>query len=418
MKEVIKRNYQWVIVAACFVLCFTGLGFCSGNKGLFLTAVTEALNIPRGAYAVGDSLRYVATAVTNLFFGTLIVKFGTRTLVGVGVGALVLSCLISSLATNVIGIYAGGILLGLGLTFGGTTIVGYIVKRWCKKNQGTILGIVLCANALGTAVSAPVISQMINNGDVFGYRNAYRSIAVILLVVGVVLVSLFRDAPENNVLPVNQKAKSGSWAGITFREAIRQPYFYMACLCIFLTGAVLQSVTGVAAAHMEDQGLGDGFIATATSVFALSLAAFKFLTGFMYDKKGLKFTMLVCDAASVVMILLLAIVTGNAQGQVIAIAYSVLAGLALPLETIMLPLIAGDLFGEKEFGKMLGIFVSVNTAGYAVGPLVSNVCFDAIGTYTPVFFVYGAIMVGVTVAFMFALKKAKATQAQICTRED
>ena len=169
---------------------------------------------------------------------------------------------------------------------------------------------------------------------------------------------------------------------------------------------------------MEDQGLGDGFIATATSVFALSLAAFKFLTGFMYDKKGLKFTMLVCDAASVVMILLLAIVTGNAQGQVIAIAYSVLAGLALPLETIMLPLIAGDLFGEKEFGKMLGIFVSVNTAGYAVGPLVSNVCFDAIGTYTPVFFVYGAIMVGVTVAFMFALKKAKATQAQICTRED
>lgn len=419
MKEAIKRNYQWVIVVSCFVLCFTGLGFCSGNKGLFLTAVTEALNIPRGTYAISDSLRYVATAATNLFFGTLIMKFGTRTLVAVGTGAMALSCLCSSLATNVLGIYAGGALLGLGLSFGGTTMVGYIVKRWCKKNQGTILGAVMCANALGTAVSAPVVSQMINNGDVFGYRDAYRAMAVIMLVVGVVLVILFRDAPENDTLPVEQKAKNGgSWTGVTFGEAIRQPYFYISCLCIFLTGAVLQSVNGVAAAHMEDRGLGDGFIATVTSIFSLSLAASKFLTGFLYDKKGLRFTMLVCDVSSVVMILLLASVTANAQGQVIALVYAVLAGLALPLETIMLPLIAGDLFGEKEYGKMLGICVSANTAGYAVGPLVSNICFDALGTYTPVFFVYGAIMVGVAVAFMYALKKANDTRAQKCTRED
>jgi len=412
-----KLNYQWVIVAASFVLCFTGLGFCSGNKGLFLTAVTKALGISRGAYAVSDSLRYITTAITNLFFGALVIKFGTRVLVGLGVGSLALSCLVSSLATNVVGIYAGGALLGLGLTFGGTTIVGYIVKRWCKKNQGTILGVVMCANALGTAVSAPFISKMINSG-VFGYRNAYQLIALILLVVGVVLVCLFRDAPKQEALPQKKNTKSATWTGITFREALRQPYFYIACICIFFTGAVLQSVTGVAAAHMEDRGLGDSFIATATSIHALSLAAFKFLTGFMYDKKGLKFTKLVCDAASVVMILLLAIVTGSTQGQVIAVAYSVLAALALPLETIMLPLIAGDLFGEKEFGKMLGIFVSVNTAGYAIGPLVSNLCFDAIGTYTPVFFVYGALMVGVTAAFMFALKNAKAVKAKLCTQED
>ena len=413
-----KFNYQWVIVAASFLLCFTGLGFCSGNKGLFLAAVTEALNIPRSVYAVSDSLRYIATSVTNLFFGVLIMKLGPRKLVGVGMGALALSCFVNSVAENVLGIYAGGALLGLGLTFGGTTMVGYVIKRWCTKNQGTILGLVLCANALGTAVSAPFISKMIYSGDVFGYRTAYRTIALILLVVGVLLVLVFRDAPAPTTLPQGKKPKGNTWEGITFAEALRKPYFYIACVCIFCTGAVLQSVTGVAAAHMKDQGLGAEFIATATSVHALSLAAFKFLTGVLYDKKGLKFTMLVCDIAAMVMILLLAIVSATVYGQAIAIGYAVLSALALPLETIMLPLIAGDLFGEKEFGKMLGIFVSVNTAGYAVGPLVSNLCFDTIGTYTPVFFVYGALMLGVTVAFMFALKKAKATQAQVCITED
>lgn len=412
-----KFNYQWVIVAACFVLCFTGLGFCSGNKSLFLTAVTEALGISRGVYAVSDSLRYITTAVTNLFFGFLIMKLGPRVLVGVGMGALALSCFVSSVAENVWGIYAGGALLGLGLTFGGTTMVGYVIKRWCKKNQGAILGIVMCANALGTSVSAPFLSKIINS-DVFGYRTAYRTIALILLVVGVVLVLVFRDAPTPKTLPQGKKPKGNTWEGITFAEALRKPYFYIACVCIFCTGAVLQSVSGVSNAHIKDTGLSPEFAATIISIHSLSLAAFKFLTGVMYDKKGLKFTMLVCDAAAVVMILLLAMVSATAEGKVFAFGYAILSGLALPLETIMLPLIAGDLFGEKEFGKMLGIFVSVNTAGYAVGPLVSNLCFDAIGTYTPVFFVYGALMVGVTVAFMFALKKAKATQAQLCTQED
>ena len=79
----------------------------------------------------------------------------------------------------------------------------------------------------------------------------------------------------------------------------------------------------------------------------------------------------------------------------------------------MLPLIAGDLFGEKEYSKLLGVFVSVNTAGYALGPLVSNLCFDAIGTYKPVFWTYAGIMGLVTVAFLFVHKQVKATQQAV-----
>ena len=413
MLKRIKENYHWVIVAASFVLCFTGLGFVSGNKGLFLDAVTEALGISRGAYAVSDSLRYITTSVTNLFFGVLMLKFGPRVLAGVGVGALALSCFVSSLAEGLAGIYLGGILLGLGLTFGGTTFVGYMIRRWCPKNQGTILGLVLCANALGTAVTAPWFSSMIYSGDPFGYRDAYRITALILLVVAVILVILFQDVPTERVSSPSKKGKNTVWEGITLRQALHKPYFYIACICIFLTGAVLQSVSGVSAAHMRDQGLDADFVALNISIFSLSLAAFKFLCGLLYDKKGLKFTMLVCDGAAVVMIVLLAMVSASAGGRVCAIAYAVLSALALPLETVMLPLIAGDLFGEKEYSKMLGIFVSVNTAGYAIGPLVSNVCFDVIGTYRPVFFAYAVVMFAVMVVFLFVHGQVAQTRTEL-----
>lgn len=413
MLRKIKENYHWVIIVAGFMLCFTGLGFVSGNKGLFLAAVTEALGISRGVYAVSDSLRYVATSVTNLFFGALMFKFGPRLLVGFGMGALALSCLVSSLAENIVGIYLGGVLLGLGMTFAGTTFVGYIIKRWCTKNQGTILGLVLCANALGTAMTAPWLSSMIYSGDPFGYRNAYRTLSLILLVVGVVLVLVFRDAPKDRPLPQKKNGKGHTWEGITLQHALRKPYFYLTCVCVFLTGAVLQSVTGVASAHLKDQGLDADFVATNLSIFALSLATFKFLSGFLYDRKGLKFTMLICDGAAVIMILLLAMVTASTEGRICAIAYAVLSGLALPLETVMLPLIAGDLFGEKEFSKMLGILVSVNTAGFAIAPLISNLCFDALGTYRPVFIAYAVLMCGVTAAFLFVHRQAAATKIEM-----
>ena len=39
-------------------------------------------------------------------------------------------------------------------------------------------------------------------------------------------------------------------------------------------------------------------------------------------------------------------------------AYGILSALALPLETIMLPLIAQDLFQGPQYNKMLGIIVS------------------------------------------------------------
>ena len=405
-------QYKWVIAACCFALCFTGLGFCSGNKGLFLAAVTEALGIPRSVYAVSDSLRYIATAVTNLFFGVLVQKLGVRKLVGGAMCVLALSCLVNSMAQSVIGFYLGGILLGLGLTFGGTALVGYVIKQWFLENQGTVMGVVLCANALGTAVTAPWFSKLIYGADPFGYRTAYRITAWTLLIVGIILVLLLREVPQGNTAVAKGKKNHG-WSGITLRQALGKPYFYMACLCIFCTGAVLQSVTGVAVAHIKDQGLSAQFAATVSSVSALSLATFKFLTGFMYDKKGLKITMLICDAAAVVMILLLSSVTASLGGQAVAIAYAVLSALALPLETVMLPLIADDLFGEREFAKLLGIFVSVNTAGYAVGPLITNLCFDMVGTYRPVFFAYSAVMVCVTVGFLLVHKQVAVTRGEV-----
>ena len=61
--------YQWVIVALCFLMVFVALGFCSSNKSLYLSPVTEALGIRRSLFAISDSIRYISTAVISSAVG-------------------------------------------------------------------------------------------------------------------------------------------------------------------------------------------------------------------------------------------------------------------------------------------------------------------------------------------------------------
>ena len=403
-----KFNYAWVIVITCIAMEFMALGFCSSNKSLYLAAITEALSIPRSLFSINDSCRFLITAVANLFFGTLLHKFGVRKLVGLGFLSLAASMLVYSAAEAVWVFYIGGCLLGLGLTFTGTTMASYMVRRWCTKNVGTVQGLVLASNGLGGAVAAQIVSPIIyEEGNAFGYRNAYMLVAALLVVVGVLAV-VFLKEPEGGaqVQPGKKKKPRGEgWVGMEYEDAVKKPYFYPTLIAIFLTGAVISSVNGISAAHMKDVGLDTAYVATVLSAHSLALTAFKFLTGVCYDKFGLKVSMSICQVAAVVVFVLLALMTNSPSGKVFAMIFGIFSSLALPLETVMLSFITSDMFGNRSFAKMLGIISALNTAGYAVGSPAVNICYDTFGTYVPAIWASAGIMAALIVAFRLILKR-------------
>ena len=404
-----KINYMWVMVFVCFMLGFFCLGFCSGNKSLYLAAITDALGIKRSLFSVSDSIRYLTTAGVNLFFGSLLHKLGVRKMVGVGILALIIQSVLSAVATNIWGFYAAGLFLGIGLAFCTTTMISFVIRRWCKENTGKILGFVLAANGVGAAAAAQVVSPIIYNPEnPFGYRIAYLIMAACLAVVALIVLPLIKEQPEDgpSAKPVQKQAKSRDWVGMDYADAKKKGYFYIAALCIFATGMCLQALSGIAAAHMKDVGLEPDFVARMVSLQALVMACTKFLTGVSYDKFGMRVTMTICDVAAVIATVLLTLTNATATGMALAAAFAVMVALALPLETIMLSLFAAELFGNRAFPKTMGIFAAVNTAGYAVGNPVANWVFDTFGSYNPIILTFGAIMLAVTIVFQFILSAA------------
>lgn len=401
-------RYHWIIAAACFVMIFVGLGFCSSNKSMYLVAITDALGLRRSLFCLNDSFRYVTTAVVNLFFGSLVMRFGAKRLVGVGMALLAASVTVNLFATALWQFYLAGCLLGAGMSFCTTTMVSYLVSRWMPEKRGTFTGAILCANGIGGAVAAQLISPLINDpANAFGYRKAYTLALVLTVAAGILVTLLIREPPAPAIATTDKKQKGRQWSGITLQQALRTPYFYAAAGCVLLTGMALQGIHGIAAAHMYDVGLPPEYVAIVLSLSSLILAGSKFLVGLSYDKLGLSVTVTICDLCGCAAFLCLAFAGIPGGGKLLSMGYGVLSSLALPLETVLVPLIAADLFGEKDFARLLGIFVSVNTAGFALGAPVANLSFELTGSYTPILILSGSLMAVITVVFQLILRSAK-----------
>jgi len=410
-------DYKWIIVFISGLMVFTVLGFCSSANGIYIAPITSALDISRGSYAVTTSVRYVTTSVINIFFGTLIYRFGAKKLIMSGFILLIISSIIYSVATTVPIFCVGSFFLGAGLSFTTTTMVGSVINKWCAQNKGTIMGVVLATNGLGATLARIILTPIINAGDPFDYRNAYRLVAVILAGVALVMLIFFRNTPKGEE-EHRYEVKKGKHHASHDVHLFRMPYFYVALVCIFVTGLVLQSVSGIADPHFRDNNVAIATITTVMSVHSIVLSLSKFTTGFIYDKAGIKVSSLICYLAAVFAMVSLVVVGNDNLGIFFGFVYAVLSSVALPLETIMLPIFARELFGDEIFNKVLGIFAAVNTAGYAVGGPIANLVFDITGSYNLWIFISIALIAAVCVTMIFVISAAKRHLAHLHPETD
>lgn len=411
-----KIDYTYVIVALCFLMVLVCLGFASSTKSLFPDEIAKDLETERSLVAIGESCRYIATAIVNLFFGVLVAKFGPRKLIFAGFFSLVSATLLYSFATELWQIYIAGTLLGLGFAWTTTTMVGYVVGRWCPERKGTIMGIILASNGIGGAIAIWLVGRMIDPTVVGTYRNAYRMIAAVISVTAVIVLIFFRNEPkeEREVSALPTKKKRGrDWNGIEFSKATHRWYFWGACVCIFCSGLILQGSHGIVAMHFKDVGIDYAAVMGMMSFGSILLASAKLLTGILYDKFGLRVSATLCTALAVISTLMLAMVNKSSTGFMLAVAFTVVGQFALPLETVMLPLYASDLFGNHSYAKVLGIFVSVNVAGYAIGAPVFNLCYDVFGSYAPALLLVAGMMTAVLVLLQFVISAAHKEQKRI-----
>jgi predicted MFS family arabinose efflux permease len=165
--------------------------------------------------------------------------------------------------------------------------------------------------------------------------------------------------------------------------------------------------------HLKDVGIDYGAVKALLSFGSVILASAKFLTGFLYDRFGLRVTATFCNLMAIISVFCLAFIQNDALGFALAVTYTVISQFSMPLETIMLPLYASDLFGHRSYVSALGIFVSMNTAGYAVGAPLMNLCYDLTGSYVPALIAVGSVMCAVLILLQVVITLSHREQKRI-----
>ena len=398
----IRFSYAWVIVFLCALIMFLS-GFVGGYQGQWLSAVTEGMGFSRTAFSLSNSFRFSTSAIMNLLFVMVLRRLGIRKTFVVGFVFMILAMLTYSTAEKVWQFYVAGTLFGVGVALGAGSIVSVLLKQWVVKGFGTIMGIVAACSGLGAAVGVRVISPILfQEGNPLGFRDAYKLCALILVISAVLVVALAKEnkncentEPKRKVEEKQEKRKTTSSAVV---------FMIFVVACVFLCNALLMGINSIYAAHMRDVGLDNNIVTWATSTLSVMLILSKTSIGVIFDKWRLRVVLIVCQMATIIAFALMTIM--HAQSNEVAIIFAMIFPFALPLETIVVPLIVEELFDKADFTKVLGYTSAASSIGFAIGPLLVNKVYDMAGTYLPAIYFCMGLMAVILVAFQIAITVA------------
>ena len=396
--------YGWVIVAVATLALVVSNGLSIGGIPVFYKAIREDL-VASGAVAAenaesfiafGASLTFLLSGLISPIAGWLIAKFPLKNLMLVGCAILGGGLLLHANAYSAAAVYTSRILLGISLGFVGVLPCVVLVSNWFVQRRGTALGILLTGTSIGGVLIPPLATPLIAN---FGWRTAMILVSLLIwLILAPMILLLVRNKPEASVDSAEQDRKSFEQSGFTFAEAIRTPVFWtfaFGAALIFYPIFVTSQQLILQAAKIGFSAWQSTFVLS--GLFAVSVAG-KFLFGFLSDRFDPHRVILFCTLimfASTFLLLNL--------NEVTAFIFLMPFGLGYGGAFVLIQRLVADIFGRRDYPKILGVITIGDTLGAVVGGLITGRLADLYsGDYSVGF--YGVIAAtGTALVLMFVL---------------
>ncbi len=386
--------YGWVIVAVCsftLVATFgTRLSFT-----VFFVALIEEFGWSRASTSLIFSVSMAVFALTSIFAGMALDRWGVRPVFGVGAGAMAVGLLLSSRIQSLAQlVFAYGVVVGIGISILGLGLQASLVSRWFKRRRGTAIGLTFAGTGLGTLILTPGVEYVISTA---GWRNAYLVLAGLALALVPVILLFLRSEPSE--LGQHPDGDSTPWTDTKdverpqhdnwiISQAIRTPGFWLLIVASLTAIGPLRMLTvhqlAVATAAGFDRLYAASMIGFSGAVTAASFILF----GALSDRIGRRVAYVIGSACLLAAVVALsAMETGARPG--LLLLYAILLGLGEGSRSSLVTAVASDLFPGKALGTISGAVGSAFGAGAAVMPWLAGRIFDIYGNYTIAFLTAG-----------------------------
>jgi len=391
--------YGWWVVAAVFMTMSTTAGIGFYNLSILLGAFSdERFDVSQVSGATATF--FLASGFAGMAVGRLIEIYDARYVVAISgaLGALVFAFV--GAITEVWQLYVfyavfGVLYAGCALVPGTT-----LVARWFARRRAVALSVASTGLSIGGIVFAPLSAWIIQTQ---GLSVAGHWLAL-LFFIGVVPAALFviRPSPQSMGLridgdpPLAEGEPEGPPDGIAMAEAIRSRFFIGVTIAYVF--AMMAQVGALSHQFRLVSGREDaGLAALAVSVLAASSIVGRLLGGVALSHMSIRVFTLSFMGLQAVGLTAFAL----AEGPVALIGASVLFGVTVGNILMLQPLLLGEAFGLKDYGRIFALSQMFGTIGVAAGPALVGIVYDIAGGYAPAYLV---IAVGSLVSLtVFAL---------------
>ncbi len=379
--------YGWYIVAACFIIAM----YMAGAVFYGFTAIFEPIAKEFGwsytSISVAASIRGLEAGLLAPVAGIMVDRWGPRKVVFGGVLCIGLGLLLLSQVQSIGMFYAAFILMSLGISTCGISVMATAVANWFHRRVGLATGIMIS----GYGASGLLVPLVVRLVDLYDWRTAIVILGIGMFVIGLPLSLLLRHKPEQyGYLPdgeersavfsdekaVKQLTKEVS---ITAWQAMRTRAFWFIVLAVIPQFIVMPAVITHVMPYLSSTGMArtmSGLVATAIPLMSIGG---RFGFGWFADKYVAK--RLSAFALIMLTLGLICFEFVSPGRNWLLVPFLVLLGLGYGGINTMVGVLLRVHFGRGNFGTIMGFAWGILMLGTVVGPIVAGWVYDTWGSY-------------------------------------
>lgn len=356
-------GYGWVVVFASFLAHFFVLGNIY-SFGLFFRIYLEEFDASFGEVAWIGSIGTFLLAALGMVSGNLADRYGNGRIICVGAFFVGAGMFAASFATSIWQLYlTQGIISGVGFSLSYISAVS-VVGQWFDKRRALAVGIAVAGSGFGQLGLSFIIAALT---DAFGWRVGLRYLAA-LDFVGLFMAGVL----TRRSLPRYIRPEGESF----LRYFGDRNFCLMFFFGTFVTMGLFMPFTYLPK-YAEIQGLTDVQIVLIIALSGLFSAVGRVMVGFAADRFGRLQMMIVCVYGAALSTYAWMGLTTFAPLLVYALLYSCFAGGIISL----IPVIAAELFGIEQLGRIVGFLYTSSSVGNLIGAPIAGFLVDLFGDY-------------------------------------
>jgi len=358
------------ILITAFLALFALVGFAYYGLPFFFDFMVNDFGYSRAQVTSGNAVgKIVVAPLFGFLAGWMIDRYGPRRLMMLGAVFMGIAFVGLSYSSALWMFYLFYVFNALGYVVGGPIPCQVLISRRFDKNRGKAMGIAYLGIGIGGAL-VPIIATNLERS--LGWQHALSALGILIILIAFPLPYFFKDTFRKG------KRTEKAEKPVPIGPILKKPSFYLLAVGSMCSIGAVGGVGQHLKLFLNDLEFSQTQAASIFSLVLISSLVGRVGMGWLSDLIRRKYVMILIYC--IISIAILSLLLPPFPGRVYL--FAVVFGIGLGGDYMIIPLMAGDLFGVRALGRTMGIILVADGIAESVFPVLVGHIYDQTAKYT------------------------------------